>query len=120
MPLRNKSPMKPNKWCEFNFEVQHIHALHTRDSQGLGHFRFNANPITTVAWGLRWNGNARRGATCNVLHLLVEFAITKGFTEAHGGNADGLAHGDWPVFGNVLCLFSSANLCASFVKRRGD
>ena len=60
--------------CEFNFEVQQIQPLRMNDFQRLGHFRFDAKPITTVAWGLRWIGNARPVATSGVLRLLVEFA----------------------------------------------
>jgi len=45
------------------------------DFQRLGHFRFDAKPITTVAWDLCRIGSAWPVATSSVLHLLVEFAV---------------------------------------------
>ena len=59
---------------EFNFEVQQLRPLLMSDFQRLGHFGFDAKPITTVAWDLCWIGNAQRVATSGVLHLLVESA----------------------------------------------
>ncbi len=59
---------------EFNFEVQHIRLLRMSDFRRLRQFRFDAKPITTVAWVSRRIGTSWRVATSSVLHLLVEFA----------------------------------------------
>ena len=73
--LSCRQKQNPNeRTCEFNFEVQQIQPLRMNDFQRLWHFRFDAKPITTVAWDLCRIGSARPVATSSVLHLLVEFA----------------------------------------------